>query len=800
MSIRRFLLLAALIPMTAAAQSGFPSYQATTSLWPAPFGSLRAGLNGYENPALLSFVEGFDAIFAWDSYEPSSAPERWGAFFGSPGVGFGMVNSSRGDRFVQDYRLSFAFGDRSISAGWGIGWSNGEREFFDRRSLMTFGIAARPSPYLSFGLSGTVTDDGKRNEAVVDAAVRPFGNEKLAAFFDYGKRDGQSIRDGAWSAGLIVEPIPGLRLAGRYFDTREASIGVQIGLGALTASSHASFDRDGENTGAVWGLRVGDPDRDLFRSLFRGREYLQMDMKGGITHQRYQLFDNSATLRGMLETIDAAIEDDHVRGIAINTSGMAAGREMLWEIRDKLAQFRAAGKKVVVFVDRADMDTYHFASVADRIIMDPLGQLMITGYALTRTYLKGSLEKLGIGFDEWRFFTHKSAYESYSRDRMSDADREQRQALIDAWYDIAREDICAGRRLEPARFDTIVSAQVAFLAADAQRNGLIDSIGRWDAVPDLLKTLEGDAPSMVSASSLERFSRPADNRWGEPPKIAVIYALGACAMDEGITARSLVKDVDRMVGDRSIAAIVLRVESPGGDALASDIVAEALKKARGVKPVIISQGAVAASGGYWLSMYGDTIVAAPGSITGSIGVIGGWFYNHDLKESLGMTTDRVQIGAHADLGSGFVLPYIGLSLPDRNLTVEERARMEQMIRGMYDEFVRRVAEGRGMPADSIRPIAEGHVWSGRDGKRIGLVDLLGGLDLAIAVARERAGICPSEPVTIVEAPAAGLFNFSALLPGFIGLRAQSPEPVIDELLFRIRNNGLPMPLLPMEWE
>jgi len=160
--------------------------------------------------------------------------------------------------------------------------------------------------------------------------------------------------------------------------------------------------------------------------------------------------------------------------------------------------------------------------------------------------------------------------------------------------------------------------------------------------------------------------------WGELPRIAVVYALGECAMDSGIKARTLSKEVDALVEDSGIEAIVFRVDSPGGDAMASDLVAEALKKAKGKKPVIVTQGAVAASGGYWLSMYGDKIVAAPHTITGSIGVIGGWFYNAGLKEKLGMTTDRVQAGDHADIGFGMVLPFLGLGVPDRNLTEWER--------------------------------------------------------------------------------------------------------------------------------
>jgi protease-4 len=270
-------------------------------------------------------------------------------------------------------------------------------------------------------------------------------------------------------------------------------------------------------------------------------------------------------------------------------------------------------------------------------------------------------------------------------------------------------------------------------------------------------------------------------------------------MDVGISARRLVKDVKAAVEDPRIKAIVLRVDSPGGDALASDYIAEALRQAKGKKPIIVSQGSVAASGGYWLSMYADTIVAAPNSITGSIGVIGGWFYDKGLKSSLGITTDLVKAGEHADLGFGFSLPLIGSLLPDRNLTQAERELMERVIRQLYGEFVEKVAAGRATDPETIEALAQGRVWSGADGAANGLIDILGGLDTAIRIAKERAGIPPEELIEIVEAPERGWFNFQALLPRLLGVdEPRTEDPLIEYIKFRIRHNGSPMPLLPLE--
>jgi protease-4 len=491
-----------------------------------------------------------------------------------------------------------------------------------------------------------------------------------------------------------------------------------------------------------------------------------------------------------------------VAGIAINTSGMSAGRSMLWEMRKKLEEFKASGKKVVMFIDRPDMQEYHFASIADRIVMDPTGALMMQGYMMGRTFLKGTLEKLGIGYDEWRFFKYKSAAEAFSRDSMSAADREQRQKLVDDFYALSKQEICQTGRVTPGGFDRIVNNEAFLSPQEALAEGLVDTLGRWDDVAAMLKTMEGEGKALVGASSLEHFKKPYDNRWGEPSRIALIYALGACDMDEGIKARSLVKDVQAAVEDSRVKGIVLRVDSPGGDAMASDYIAEALRKAQGKKPVIVSQGSVAASGGYWLSMYADTIVANPGTITGSIGVIGGWMYNKDLKEKLGMSTDHVKAGDHADLGFGFTLPLLGIGLPDRNLTTEERGKAERWIRKTYDEFVKKVADGRKMTLAEIDSIGQGRVWSGMDGKRLGLVDVLGGMETAVNIARDRAGIADNEEATVIELPRPGLIDFSRLLPSPLpsGISLEN-DPWVEHLLFRLRHNGMPLPVMPLEdWE
>lgn len=778
----------------------FQSYYSTADLSLASPGALRFGLYGFDNPALLTYVHQPDLEFVWSDVGGKwNSFNRWGLFTASPNFGFGFVKTKAGPVSITDYRLSVGFGDRTVGFGLGYGFTGGDKAAFNRSNVFTFGTLVRPDPHVSVGLVGNATTSGGRTEAAIDLGIRPLGNEYVTLFTDYAIQTGQTLKQGNWSVGAAVEPLAGIRLTGRYFDSHAFSVGLSFSLGHAGVSTQSTWDRNSKHAFNTYALRLGAYDRTILPKLMKNSTYVEMNLLGGMKYQRFRFFDNSNTLRGTLAAIAAAKDDETVAGIAINTSGMNINREMLWELREQLKDFKSTGKKVVAFIDRPSLDEYCFATVADKIVLDPTGMLVLPGYVMGNTYLKGTFEKLGIGYDEWRFFKYKSAAETFSRDKMSDADREQKQKYLDDIYSITKRDISEGRKLASERFEQLINDEVFILPREAVEKGLADTLGRWDEVKEIISRLEHESKALRGAGSLARFNLPPDNTWGERPRIAVIYALGVCAMDEGINARSLVKDVEAAANDRRVKAIILRVDSPGGDGMASDYVAEALKRAKKHKPVIVSQGYVAGSGGYWLSMYADTIVAAPGTITGSIGVIGGWLYNKEFKEKLGFSTDHVQVGKHADLGFGFRFPLIGASLPDRNLTDAERATIERSIRSFYADFVKKVAEGRKTTSDKIEQIAQGRFYSGIEGKNVGLVDVLGGLEDALRIAREKAGIRSDEPVSIVELPKPGLFDFSKLMPRLFGIEeALAEDPLVEHLKFRLHHNGQPMPMMPLD--
>jgi protease-4 len=777
-------------------QSQFPSYYTQDKFNIASPGAYQNGMYGYINPGLLSMVEQPDLYFAFsDELGRWNDFNHYGIFTSFPHLGLGLVNTKVNSYSVTDYKISTGFGSDVFSFGLGYGWSSGDINEFNHSDFFTLGTIYRPLRYVSFGLIGNLSTENK-NEGIADLAVRPFGNEILTLFADYVFGNGKLSEDLKWSTGAVIEPLAGIRISGRYFSNHFFYTGIGISIGRIGLTSESHFANDGKYGYNIYGIRIGSYDRNIIQQFSSPKEYIKLDMLGGMKYQRYKLFDNANTLYNTLRDIDAASADNSVSGIVLNLSGMEINKEMIWELREKLEAFKNKGKRVVVYLDRVNIDGYYLATVADKIIMNPQGSITLEGYIWGRQYYTGVLDKLGIGFTELRYFKYKSAMETFSRTKMSEADSVQWKAIIDSYYKVTKDGICRSRHISPDEFDNLVNETAIFLPGTALQNNLVDTLARWEDIKEIIAGFEGKNKLLINPESLAEFQLPNDNYWGKKPEIAVIYAIGACAMDDGIKARSLVKVVESVVNDPNVKAVVFRVDSPGGDGLASDIVAEALKKCKEKKPVIVSQGYVAGSGGYWLSMYGDEIFAAPNTITGSIGVIGGWYYNKSLKQDIGVSTDLVQIGKHADLGFGMRVPFIGVSLPDRDLSNDELNKAENIIKETYRDFVSKVASGRNMKYDEVQEIAQGRVWSGIDGKENNLVDKLGGLDDAINEAVEKAGLKGSR-YEVKEYPEAPWFNFGSLMPKIFGISVPDNR-IIDHLLFRLEHNGVPLYMLPIE--
>ncbi len=772
-----------------------PGYYERSKFLMASPGTFGFGLVGHANPANLALLPKFEAQFNWSTEgEDLTSLQDWGLFLGGRRLGFSILQQEFGSKRVTDYKISIAGGNRGAALGLAYGWSKSKYASLARDKILTTGLLVRPSPYFSLGVIGNLSLDRNAHEGVIDLGIRPFGNPHLTLFADAALQDGMKISAAKWSYGAAFRILPGVHLIGRYFENESFTGGLSINFGRGGMAGQSHFDRSQDFAHNSYLIRSGVMMPSIFPTLFdKDKKYVPISLKGRVDYHKYRLFDmQSLPFARLLDDIKTSGRDPRVAALALNLSGMKIRPEHAWEIREVLKSVQRYGKKVLIFIDNAGMTTYHLASVADRIVMDPEGNLALPGLALSRTFLKGTLEKLGLAFDEWRFFEYKSAAEVLSRESMSPADKEQRQDYLDDWYEMIRSEVCQSRELSPDEFDRIVDDQIYLLADMALEQGLIDAIGRWSAKDEIIADLFGRRLTDMARKDLLGNSVASD-AWGEPSKIALVYGLGECAMDTGIRARWLEKVFLRLRERDDVRAVVFRVDSPGGDGMASDLVAEAIKKCRERKPVIVSQGQVAGSGGYWISMYGDQIVAAPNTLTGSIGVIGGWIYDAGFSEKIGMTSDLVKRGAHADLWYGVSLPYIG-TIPSRNLNPDERGKMERLIKLHYENFVRKVAQGRNMSPEEVKKIAEGHFYSGEAGKKIGLVDEIGGLLTALELAQQQGGLDKDDEVEILEIPQyKGLIDLG--IPSS-PIRAEiESDPVITFIKMVNKQRGKPLYML-----
>ena len=525
-------------------------------------------------------------------------------------------------------------------------------------------------------------------------------------------------------------------------------------------------------------------------------------------------FSRSKSPLELFRVIEKAANDNKIRGIILNIGAVSGDRDFLWELRTALEKFKSRGKKICAFISYADMDVYCLASVADKIVMDELGTLNLLGYSVNRGYFKQTFEKFGIGVRELRYFEYKSSAETFTRDSMSEADRRQYGEYLDDIFDLTRDTLKNARNWTDEEFDAILNREFLYSAKSAKSRNLVDHIGRKDAVLEAIKEIEGgevkhfvlygnSVSSIMGDQTNYSPSKAGGFFKGRPPVIAVVYANGQTDMERGMAALSLSQTIRELADTRRVKAIVIRVNSPGGSAEAADYFAEAVRYAKQRKPVVVSMGEVAASGGYWAAMNASHIVATPYTITGSIGVIGSWFYDKGLNAKLGISTDTIQRGAHADLLTGVILPY-------RDLTSQEEERYKSYMLDLYASFTEKVAAGRGMEIEKVEAVAQGRIFSGTKAFTAGLIDSIGGLSDALHTARTLAEIPESRSVKYDEYPKPKFFEkllekfpLASVLFGRSKSQAGTASFLADMLIsdtdirYRLEKNGQVMPILPL---
>ncbi len=451
-------------------------------------------------------------------------------------------------------------------------------------------------------------------------------------------------------------------------------------------------------------------------------------------------------LNQILKAIANAKEDSNIKGILLELDAVNAGAATTEEIRNALIDFKSSGKFIYAYSDTYSQKAYYLASVADSVFLNPEGMIEWLGLRSEIMFFKKTLEKLGVEPQILRHGKFKSAVEPFMLDKMSPENREQTLTYVSSIWNQWVKGISETRGISADKLNSLANNMEIFNAKKALENKLVDGLIYKDELIATLKTKLGiEEKKDISSIELKKYFKAPEvaKRKFSKDKITVIYASGEIGMGEGgddnIGSEGLSRTIRKARRDSSIKAIVFRINSPGGSALASEVIWREVDLAAKVKPVIVSMGDVAASGGYYIAAPATTIMANPTTITGSIGVFGLFFnLQKALDNKLGITVDVVKTNDHADFFSVY-----------RPMTAEEKAVGQMFIEQTYQTFIGHVSAGRGIPVEQVDAIGQGRVWSGVNAKDIKLVDEFGGLTDAIKLAAEKAGL---ENYRLVELP------------------------------------------------
>ena len=503
------------------------------------------------------------------------------------------------------------------------------------------------------------------------------------------------------------------------------------------------------------------------------------------------------TVRSIVEALRRAKADRRITSVVIRPTGNAALWGKVQEIRDAITDFRTSDKPIVAYLQQGGEQEFYLASACDKVFLMPAASLDLTGMASYELFLRGTLDKIGAYPDALHIGEYKTASNTLTERTYTPEHREMAESLNRDLYDQLVSGIASGRQKTDQEVRTLID-HGPFLAEEAVSAGLVDALAYEDEIDDRIEL--GELKFLEA-----RDYRTAGGSFGlnRGPRIAVLYAVGIITSGESsdspqgdvVGSDSIIRYLRTARADDSIRAIVLRIDSPGGSAIASDVIWREVYLTRQVKPVIASMSDVAASGGYYIAMPATKIVAAPGTLTGSIGVVTVKFVIEGTLKNLGMNMESVSEGRYATLYS-----------PIRRFTPEERAKLLGLMQATYDTFVEKAAEGRNTTPERIDAVARGRVWTGQQAKGLGLIDELGGLQRALALAKQEAGIDADREVELVVYPPKktllealanpfGAMDGTATVAAWLGLTDRRALQTLAAPL-RLFRRGEPLAIMP----
>jgi protease IV len=791
--MRRFLTtlftLAVVVP-SARAQDGGP-YSATFDMHlpPASVASCPGPLALTFNPAALAWAPSFDLLFVHQQRLDVGQSSGDQVFVGgADGLLLNIKHLGLGLQWVRPYddedrwnylKYTIAFPlitqGRIFSMAAGIEILDPTDTDEDPSVDYVLGAMVRPLRYLSIGVTGRNLGRAKINQQRSDRslnigiAIRPlwFAPERVTLTADYGlvqENDDPPLRftgrfsvidgltlfgsadlDGNFGAGLMIDF---QRVgAGSYLgvsNTDELEPSNVLLMARVSAENHPGFIVSHEKTAEF----------TLDNELIAGQPTAV-----GIFTRRVTAFDIQSSIR-------RAATDQRIDSLLLKVEDPDLNWTEVQELRDALADFKKTGKKVVFHLRDADNLSYYLASSGDAIFLDPGGSFNVTGPTVEALFLGGTMELIGARAEYKRIGKYKSAVETLTAEEPSEPAREVMNSLADEYADQLIEAIASSRDISREKVKQLIDK--GFMVPEkAKQEDLVDDLVYFDQVDSAIAKVTGHSSRRVGGYIAQRWY---NDRWGSRPVIAVVNASGLIAYREslatGMDAHRIAMLLSWLRDNSSVDAVVLRVDSSGGSGSASDLIWRQVKRLAEKKPVVVSMGGVAASGGYYISAAADTIVADPATITGSIGVFVLFFDLSELWAKLGISKEIVKRGKLADLGSTF-----------RARTEEEMKLLGETTKSFYKGFIDRVAEGRHKTPEEIDAVGQGRVWTGRQAKEKGLVDELGGLARAIEVAKQKIGLDPDQVVDVVHLPRPSL-SLRVLL-GEIGIMSETADPVPD---------------------
>ncbi len=702
----------------------------------------RRGEALFMNPAGLGINQGYECIYLFEN--------DWHL------IGLSSQNSAFGIELKQKEKPSFTLGSsmnigKSFWLGYNYNFGKSNSRIAPTHKL---GGIFRPKKFVSFGLVIPIEEKPVMRGGI---SLKP-GTDRVTIFCDalFAKDSLENL-----IYGIGVEPLDGVIFSlsvsqkGNFTNTQNDNLKVNFGTDISFGNLKIGGNTDAKFEHEKASLILSREQYPTF--MHKKKKIVKLTLKGSYPEMQekseYLGFKKSSTPRfyNLLSDLEVIKEREDVKCLFIHLKPYSLGIAQAEELRQELLKIKKAGKKIITFSEGYAMSSYYLSSVADYIILPHLGSIVLPGLAANKMYLKGTLEKLGIETDIAHIGKYKSAREMLERESMSEEDREQLECYLDdIWEPMVRE-IAQSRNMKPDSLLELINNEVFFNSEKALNFGLIDTVAYQYEIDDILKEISGKSSKQ---ESMEKFlgNKELTRTWKEDkPKIALLIAEGSIATGKSgynpipiiggkyMGSETISKLLNKIRKDKSIRALVLRVNSGGGSAFASDIIAKELKRVAKEKPVIVSMSNVAASGGYEISCFADTILADRFTLTGSIGVFGVHPVLTGLYDKFGIGWDTVKRGKHADYFSTL-----------RHFTEEEQEKFEQEIEWYYDWFITEVAEGRGLDKAKVDSIAQGRIWSGTHAKKIGLTDEIGGLLRAIEIAKEKANIEKAEIVIFPE--------------------------------------------------